>query len=274
MGLDKITIFCFAASYAVALGLELWHLARPRPILRLASVVFGGAGLFAHVVYVLAQPLPLSSPHGALLLLALVLAVFYWYGSVHHARLAWGLFVLPLVLGLIGLAVAVSPEATPREDNGFFQFLTANQGRRFWGLAHVSLLLLAGVGICVGFIASLMYLVQVRRLRAKLPPGQGPRLMSLERLEEMNRRAVLLAFPLLTASLLIGVVLQAQSGSFFDGWTSPKILSAVGLWLVFAILLYVRYAAHARGRQVALLTMLAFALLVLALVAPVHPFVQ
>jgi ABC-type transport system involved in cytochrome c biogenesis permease subunit len=98
--------------------------------------------------------------------------------------------------------------------------------------------------------------------------------MSLERLEAMNRRAILLAFPLLTASLLIGVVLQVQTGSSFEGWTSPKILSSIGLWLVFGILLYVRYAAHARGRQVALLTVLAFALLVLALIAPVHPFVQ
>src|SRR5262249_30263961 len=93
---ERITIFCFAASYGVALALELWHLFQPRPILRLVSLGFGAAGLLAHTFFVVVQPLPLASPHGSLLFLAWILAVFYFYGSIHHARLAWGLFVLPL----------------------------------------------------------------------------------------------------------------------------------------------------------------------------------
>ena len=60
-------------------------------------------------------------------------------------------------------------------------------------------MLLAAVGVCVGFLASVMYLVQAQRLRAKIPPGEGMRLLSLERLEAMNRHAINLAFPLLTA---------------------------------------------------------------------------
>jgi ABC-type transport system involved in cytochrome c biogenesis permease subunit len=117
-----------------------------------------------------------------------------------------------------------------------------------------------------------MYLVQVRRLRAKLAPGQGVRLLSLERLEEMNRRAILWAFPLLTAGLLVGIVLQLH-GAFLESWSSPKIIVTAGLWVVFAILLYLRYGVHARGKQVALLTILAFALLLVAL-ASAHPFVE
>src|SRR5690349_4397480 len=44
-------LFCFAASYATALGLELWHQFRPRPVLRYAAVGFGAAGLLAHTIY-------------------------------------------------------------------------------------------------------------------------------------------------------------------------------------------------------------------------------
>jgi ABC-type uncharacterized transport system permease subunit len=176
------------------------------------------------------------------------------------------LFVLPVVLGLSALAeLGASSLGSTRP------WWTSNS---FWGQTHFLLALLAAVGVCVGFVASVMYLVQVRRLRAKLPPGQGVRMWSLERIETMNRRALLWAFPLLTASLLVALALQLQSGNFFQGWDSPKILSALGLWLVFAILLYLRYVAHARGRQVAFLTILAFLLLVLALVAPVHPFAR
>jgi ABC-type uncharacterized transport system permease subunit len=264
--LGNVSILCFAASYSAALALEVWHLVSPRPILRYVGLAFGAAGLLAQLLFVHAQSLSLASPSGSLLFLALILAVFYLYGSVHHHNLAWGLFVLPLVLALVGLAVLIHEPAVSNE--------TAGRWSRFWGAFHGVLVLLAAVGVCVGFIASVMYLVQVRRLRAKVPPGQGVRLLSLERLEAMNRRAILWSFPLLTAGLLVGVALQIHTNTLLDGWDSPRILSALGLWVVFAILLYLRYGVHARGRQVALLTMLAFALLLFVLVSPNHPFVS
>src|SRR4051794_19722613 len=102
--LAKISIFCFSASYGSALGLEFLHLLSPRPVLRYLGIGFGIAGLLAQVGYMVAQRLPLASPAGSLLFLALILVVFYLYGTVHHHRLAWGLFVLPLILGLVGLA--------------------------------------------------------------------------------------------------------------------------------------------------------------------------
>jgi ABC-type transport system involved in cytochrome c biogenesis permease subunit len=264
--LEKISIFCFAASYTVALGLELVHLFSPRPVLRYLSLGFGGAGLVAHAGYLLAQHVSLASPAGSMLFLALILAVFYVYGTIHHHRLAWGLFVLPVILGLIGLAV------TPHEPD----VSTGNEAQwtRIWSVVHGVLLLLAAVGVCVGFIASIMYLMQLYRLRAKVPPGQGMKLLSLERLEAMNRRAILWAFPLLTAGLLVGVALQIHRGDFGQDWDSPRIVSGLGLWMVFAILLYLRYGVHARGRQVALLTMLAFVVLICLLVSPQHSFIQ
>src|SRR5205823_6185599 len=106
-------------------------------------------------------------------------------------------FVLPVVFGLVVLASVFNrPTLEPLP------------GEQLWGLIHGTLLLLAGVGVCVGFVASVMYLVQARRLRSKMLPGKGVRLLSLERLEEMNRRAIILAFPLLTAGMLVGAVLM------------------------------------------------------------------
>src|SRR6266446_6324232 len=160
----RVTVFCFAASYAVALGLELCHLLSPRPILRYLSLGFGAAGLFAHTVYILLQPLPLASPFASLLFLAWILAVFYLYGSVHHRRLAWAIFVLPLVLGLVALAELARPAELPRDEvSSLFGFY----GEHFWGMIHGWLLLLAAVGVCIGFLASVMYFVQLHRLRSK-----------------------------------------------------------------------------------------------------------
>ncbi len=125
LALDKISIFCFAGSYGAALVLELAHLLSPRPVLRYLGLGFGVAGLVAQLGYLLVQPVSLAAPAGSLLFLALILVVFYLYGTVHHDRLAWGLFVLPLILGLIGLAVLLQ-EPNLSSDSA------ANWTRFFW----------------------------------------------------------------------------------------------------------------------------------------------
>ncbi len=264
MQLERVTLFCFEASYAVALGLELAQMVWPRVATRWLGIAFGGAGLFAHTLFLLYQQPPLSSPFGSILFLAWILAVFYFYGSLHHRRVTWGVFVLPVVLGLIGLA---DQNRLPREaGRGMVLNVDALRGDHFWGLVHGGLLLLAAVGVTVGFLASLMYLVQAHRLKAKVLPGEGMQLLSLERLEQMNRRAINWAFPLLTAGVLVGMVLMIQQPreALFN-WKDPRILGTVILWLVYAILLYLRYGFHLRGRRVALLTIVAFGLLLVTL---------
>jgi ABC-type transport system involved in cytochrome c biogenesis permease subunit len=269
--LAGITIFCFGASYSLALIVELVNLLWPRRWLRAAGLALGIAGFVAHTLFVLVQPLALVSPVGSLVFLAWVLAVFYLYGSLHHRKVAWGLFVLPLVLGLTVLAgVERGHEAEGEAGQG--HELLSFHGESFWQMVHGWLMFLAAVGICVGFVASVMYLVQVHRLKAKTPPGQGVRLLSLERLEAMSKRAIIFAFPLLTAGILVGLVLLLKSQKALSGWEDPKLLSAAVLWLVFVIVVYLRYARRVHGRQVAVLTIVAFVLLVLSLAAPEHVF--
>jgi ABC-type transport system involved in cytochrome c biogenesis permease subunit len=260
--MDRVTIFCFAASYGVALALELVHLFRPVPALRLVSLGFGGAGLLAQTIYLAVQRPALAWQFGWMLFLAWILAIFYLYGSLHHRRFAWGIFVLPLILGLIGLGNALGP---PPDG--------VSHVPAFWGWAHAGLLLLATVGVCVGFLASLMYLFQAARLRAKVLPGQGLRLLSLERLEEMNRRAIMLAFPLLTAGMAIGAILMTQDAEKLAGWTDPRVVSAGILWLAFVLMIVLRYGYHLRGRSVALLTIATFVLLIACLTVS-HPLGQ
>ena len=270
--LEGISRLCFGASYAVALALELAYLLWPQRLVRLLSTLFGAAGLLAHTVFLAVQRPTLSSQYGSLLLLAWVLAVFYLYGSLHHRRFAWAVFVLPLVLALVALAGRFAP-APDSQRPPWSDTLAALTGERFWGAVHGGLILLAAVGVCVGFLASVMYLIQARRLRAKVAPSQGIKLLSLERLEAMNRRAVNLAFPLLTVGLLVGVALMAQYGGVAREWTAGKVVGTVGLWLAFVVLLYLRYGLHLRGRHLALGTIAAFVVM-LATLAASHQFAE
>ncbi|MBY0460816.1 MAG: cytochrome c biogenesis protein, partial [Gemmataceae bacterium] len=205
--------------------------------------------------------------YGSVLLLAWVLALFYFYGTFHHARQAWAVFVLPVVIGLV-VASRVLLTAEPRRAFDVADWAT---GERFWGGVHGTLILLAAVGVSVSFLASVMYLIQARRLKNKVAPGTGVPLLSLERLETMNRRALYVAFPLLTAGLLVGTLLLQDGHPAGGNWLSVKVLSTAGLWVVFLVLLYLRYAAHVPARRLAALSIAAFALLLVALAAA-HPF--
>lgn len=266
--LQGITHACFGLSYLVAFGLELAQLYRPRRVCRVAGLVFGVAGLFAHSLYVtFHHPTP-AAPYGSLLFLAWVLALFYLHGTVSHAKQAWAVFVLPVVIGLVGLSLALIPAADAAPPLDIPAWLT---GERFWGGVHGTLILLASVGVSVGFLASVMYLIQARRLRKKLPPFGGVKMLSLERLERMNRHALNMAFPLLTVGLLVGAVIVRHDQGGSDNWLSLKVLSTAGLWVVFLVLLYLRYGAHVPGRRLAVLSVFAFALLLVALGAA-HPF--
>jgi ABC-type transport system involved in cytochrome c biogenesis permease subunit len=264
-----IKLFCFTASYVAALGLELLHQFWPRKAVRAFSLLFGFAGLVAQTLFLM-RPYPtISREYGLMLFLAWILAIFYLIGSLHHHRLAWGVFVLPLILGFIGVGRLFDPgENAPQFD---LEKLPSMEGA--WGKIHVGLLILAAVGVSVAFLASLMYLFQARRLRNKTLPTAGFRLLSLERLEAMNRRAVTFAFPLLTLGMVIGGVLMFQGEHPPVSWSDLRILSALLAWAAVAVMLYLHFGHHLAGRQVALLTVVTFAFFVVCLLLP-HDFPQ
>ena len=268
----EVTIFCFGASYVVAFLFELIYQLRPRPIFRLIGLGFGIAGLLAHTLFLFVQPLLLSSPSGSLVFVGWIVAMFYLYGSMQR-KVTWGLFVLPVVVGITVLA-AISQQ--PQLGSSYRSLFDLSQWDtdRFWGLVHGLLILFASVGICVAFVASVMYLVQLQRVKAKVSPRKGMQMLSLERLDTMNRRAVTWSFPLLTIGLLLAVISSLQGQESFVSWDNLKLLSIGGLWVFCAILLYLRYARNIGGRQAALWTIFAFALLLFSLSSYIHPNVS
>lgn len=254
MATQGVTIFCFGASYGMALGLEMVHLFSPSRLLRVLILLFSSAGLLAHTIYLAHYGWPLQGAPSSFLFLSWILAVFYLGGALHHGRMTWGIFVLPVVLGLVllaGLAVegGYDPDFVP-------------EALRSWAWLHFVLLLLGSVGLSVAFVSSVMYLVQSYRLRHKTPPGEGVRLLSLERLETMHRRAVGWAFLLFTAGLLIGVALLWNTKQL--DWWDPKVVSTLVMWVVFAVLTHLRYLTQPQGRKVAVWTIVAFGLMVVA----------
>ena len=257
----RLEILCFAGTYGLALIAELARFVVRAPARWYVAVGLTALGWVVETAYLgnLAwtdRTIPITTLFESLLVLSWIFAAIGLYLMVRSPKaIAVGTFVLPLVLAL----VLVAGRYAPRQASwGGWGGATA-----FWGMVHGVFLLAGAVSTCVAFAAGLMYLVQSNRLKHKRRPRFGFGLPSLEQSERLNRGAITLAFPLLTFGLLIGVVLSFAAGAGSSlSLTDPKVLSALMMWLVFAVLLHARYRPAMRGRSVMVLTIVAFAFLV------------
>ena len=263
--MDNISVFCFAASYSVALLLELSRLFFRSGVRGILLIGFASAGLLAQTLFVVAR-LSLESAQDSLdwyLLVAWILAAIYLYLLFYHPKVPLGIFLLPLILALIAFA-----EYLPRES-GY------PMGKSAWGMVHGFSLLLGTVIIFFGFIGGLVYLIQSNRLQKKRVPIRF-RLPSLEWTQKITSRCIVLAAILIATGVLSGIALNAQEGEV--PWSDPVVWSSglLLLWLAAAMLFNAVYRPSRQGRKVAYLTLVSavFLLLVLAvtrLVPSAHP---
>ena len=200
--LSGVNIICFATSYAVALALEVSRLLFRSGVRGVVMLGFAGVGLVIHSAFLYHQAVkttgsPLSSERDWYLLAAWALVVVYLYLVYYYPQNAFGLFLLPLALGLICAGAFA-------DDTSF------DEGRaaRVWGAIHGTSILLATVAVLIGSAAGLMYLGQARRLKNKLPPIRGLKLPSLEWLQRANGRAIVVSVLMLGLGVLSGLVLN------------------------------------------------------------------
>jgi ABC-type uncharacterized transport system permease subunit len=200
---------------------------------------------------------PLSSSFDWCLLAGWLLVAAYLYMSVYHPRGAIGLVVLPLVLLLIA-AAALFADRQP---------IAPQPASQLWGAIHGIFLLLGTVTVMIGFAAGVLYLVQASRLKRKLPAPGGLRLPSLEWLDRINSRVVVISVILVAIGFLAGVVLNVAAPDRELSWNDPVIYSSALMltWMVTAALFGGLYKPARHGRKVAYLTVASFGFLLLAL---------
>jgi ABC-type uncharacterized transport system permease subunit len=266
--LDRLSVLCFAGTYGLALLAELARFVSKSAIRWYLAAGLMALGWLVQTAFLanlaLKNPLVLvTTAFESVMVLSWIVALIGLYLMVRSPKpVAVGMFVLPLVLGLVIVAGWFAPRTSDWLDWG--------STIAFWGTVHGIFLLAGAVFTCVAFFAGLMYLVQMRRLKARRPSRFRLALPSLEQSERINRGAITVAFPLLTFGLVIGIILSVaarndgspHSAAHTLGWTDPKVLSALLMWLVFAGLLHARFRPAMRGRSVMVLTIVAFAFLV------------
>ncbi len=114
---------------------------------------------------------------------------------------------------------------------------------------HVASAVISYGSLAVGFSAAVIYLLVRNRRVAWLPQP--------ELLENISYRTVIVGFPFLTLTIILGAVWANIAWGRPWGW-DPKETASLVTWLIFAAYLHARVIAGWRGTRSALLLVIGF----------------
>jgi ABC-type transport system involved in cytochrome c biogenesis permease subunit len=247
------------ALYAFATALALAPFVGFRSTPRALAIAFPCAGAAAHVVGL--SQLTLVGLGPALSMLAFCLVLLQLASERLLRGSAVSFFAAPLATGLVGLAV-LSGLGTGTE------IAPPPAGRNAWLILHVALSVLGLALMALAFIAAALYLLQFRELKAR-HFGQVFQLFPpLERLDQLNRIALVAGFPALTLGLLLAVGYGARfSGGAGLHVAKAQLVWGLFTWVVLGWAVWVRVVRHWGGRRAALASIAGFSAVLLVYVA-------
>lgn len=246
--------FVALALYAVATALVLAPFVGFRPAPRGLNIALPCAGAAVHVVAL--SQLTLVGLGPALSMLALCLVLLQLASERLLRGSAVSFFAGPLATGLVGLAIL----------SGLAPGAEVAAGRNTWFVMHVALSVLGVALMALAFIASALYLLQFRELKARRFGQIFQLFPPLERLDQLNRVALVAGFPALT----LGVLLALGYGARFSGGlhvAKAQIVWGVFTWVVLGWAVWVRVVRHWAGRRAAVASIAGFSAVILVYVA-------
>jgi ABC-type transport system involved in cytochrome c biogenesis permease subunit len=236
-----------AAIYLIAALVASLGLALPAPRLGRISLLLLGAGVIVHGCGFGAMHVDGKTP--ALNELPVAVSFMAWIGTVFYLVLARQARLVSLVVLVAPMAfVSVFVAGLRLPDPAAVEAAAAPGGS--WEHAHV---LLAGAGLAllgVAGFAGMFYLLEHRRLKSKQRIGPRFRLPSLEALDRVNSVAVGIGFPLLSLGVVTGMFwVEKTHGRVWTG--SPHELWSAIAWLVYAVVVSLRFGRRQGARQAA-----------------------
>lgn len=246
--------------YGVGLLYALVALTRASETLSKIALHAAYLGMVFHFVSlteaVVQTGLPLASVHNSESLLAFFIMVIFMLVYMVYKTTSTGIVVFPLVFLLTFIA------ASGQQPLVF----TPSAVHYGWLRAHIFTIFIGYAALFVSFGASLIYLLQERTLKSKKSSGLFSRLPSLQVMDDIGYRSLMLGFPFMTLGLIFGTIVAEATYHRFD-FSDPKILFSVLMWAVYLVMVYTRLSAGWRGRRAAVLASAAFIAAIVAWVA-------
>jgi cytochrome c-type biogenesis protein CcsB len=169
-----------------------------------------------------------------------ILAAYYWFER-HYGQRILAVLALPIALALMAYAVTIPSTIEP--------LVPALQNNLLLTV-HVAVAIVAYGSFTVGFGAAFLYLIQPEEGRWGLPKPKV--------LEEIGYRAIVIGFPFLTMTVVLGAVWAETAWGKYWSW-DPKETASLVTWLIYATYLHARVVRGWRGKRAAWLLTLGFA---------------
>jgi ABC-type transport system involved in cytochrome c biogenesis permease subunit len=252
--------------YAAALVAYAWHFAQPNPVVGRSATTMLVAAALAHTFVIGMQTMevghvPVAGATSAISTFVWLLALSYLYTEMTTDERAMGVFILPLLVAL---------QAIPAFRPGVEDRAAVLQGPLFG--VHVSSLLFAYASFALACVIGITYVLLFKEIKAKHLGFFYARLPSLQVLDRMNQRAIVIGWIFLTVGMIVGGVWAAQARG---GWAAvdprvqamslqdPKIFVALLCWIVYSFELFAARRIGWGGRRAAYLSALGFAIVLL-----------
>ena len=247
----RVAVCLYALAALAVLPAALYNKPRWRHIALPAAY----GGVFFHFVAIVEMlvaarhALPVDT-HETLSGLGLLLGLGFLILTARYKTVSFGIFLLP-----IAILLTLVPAFRPGSETLAYPYL-----RTGWVILHIALLLAAYAALLVSLLASLLYLVQERRLKQKRvtpPSGVWLRLPPLATTDSIALRSLLFGLPCMTFGLLIGsvIALQTVGPAFFADF---KVLLSLAMWVAYMLMIFIRQHSGLRGRRAVYLSSFAF----------------
>jgi ABC-type transport system involved in cytochrome c biogenesis permease subunit len=239
------------ALYAVSFFSERRDLARRASLLVGVNILLHALGLLILGAQRGAWP-PVSTGE-SLSEVALATAMIYLYLEVRTAQRGMGLFALVLVIAFqLGAAVrGAAHTVSPILHSPILA-------------PHTFANILAFTSFTIGAFTSVTYLLQYRRLRSGRPGTLFTRLPPLEVVDTMTFRSTQAGMLFLTVGMVLGAILAHIKWGRAWSW-DPKQCTTLTIWLLYALVLYLRRFRSWQGGRISAMTLTAFGAVVLSL---------
>jgi ABC-type transport system involved in cytochrome c biogenesis permease subunit len=247
--------------YACALVAYAWHFGTRSAVVGRSATTLLVAAALSHTFVIGMQTMeighvPVASATSAISTFVWLLALSYLYVEMTTDERAMGVFILPLLVAL---------QAIPALRPGVADRAAVLQGPLFG--VHVSSLLFAYASFALACVIGITYVLLFKEIKAKHLGFFYARLPSLQVLDGMNQRAIVIGWIFLTIGLIVGVIWAAQArGGYGAGdprvqaisLEDPKIYVALLCWFVYSFELFAARRIGWGGRRAAYISAVGF----------------
>lgn len=195
---------------------------------------------------------PLTNLYESVVFFSWSILLIYFLVDWKYKQPAMGAFVIPfaffgMVWAQFGLSATIDPLVPALQSN--------------WLTYHVITCFLGYAAFAVACGVSIMYLIKVgKEEKAENSPIGGILAIfpSVRVMDDINYRAIMIGFPLLTLGIITGAAWANYAWGTYWSW-DPKETWSLIVWFIYAAFLHARFTRGWVGRRAAWLSIIGFA---------------